>query len=87
VSSRLIQSGIDLFAAAPAHSGALRADAADLTMKCGIVIGSEAHGLGEAWRSSAREISIPTSGVESLNAAVAAGVLLYEARQQRSSRA
>lgn len=86
VRSQLVQNGVDLFAAAPAHSGALRADAADLTVNCGIVIGNEARGPGEAWRSFAREISIPTSGVESLNAAVAAAVLLYEARRQRSSR-
>ena len=30
-------------------------------------------------------LKIPTSGVESLNAAVAAGILLYEARRQRDS--
>ncbi len=32
------------------------------------------------------DISIPTVGVESLNAAVAAGILLYEARRQRAVR-
>jgi tRNA G18 (ribose-2'-O)-methylase SpoU len=29
-------------------------------------------------------VRIPTSGVESLNAAVAAGIMLYEARRQRT---
>jgi tRNA G18 (ribose-2'-O)-methylase SpoU len=29
-------------------------------------------------------VAIPTVGVESLNAAVAAGVMLYEARRQRA---
>jgi tRNA G18 (ribose-2'-O)-methylase SpoU len=29
-------------------------------------------------------VRIPTAGVESLNAALAAGILLYEARRQRS---
>jgi len=29
-------------------------------------------------------VRIPTSGVESLNAAVAAGVMLYEASRQRA---
>lgn len=38
-------------------------------------------GYKEQW--GAREISIPTAGVESLNAAVAAGIVLYEARRQR----
>jgi tRNA G18 (ribose-2'-O)-methylase SpoU len=32
----------------------------------------------------ATAVKIPTSGVESLNAAVAAGVILYEARRQRT---
>ena len=33
---------------------------------------------------AARGISIPTVGVESLNAAMAAAILLYEARRQRT---
>jgi tRNA G18 (ribose-2'-O)-methylase SpoU len=40
--------------------------------------------LSAEMRSAAREISIPTAGVESLNAAMAASILLYEARRQRS---
>jgi RNA methyltransferase, TrmH family len=83
--SQLLENGVELFAAVPAHAGALPVDAADLTGKCAIVIGNEARGVSETWRSSAREISIPTTGVESLNAAVAAGILLYEARRQRNS--
>ena len=31
----------------------------------------------------AMDVSIPTTGVESLNAAMAAGVILYEASRQR----
>ena len=42
------------------------------------------RGVSPQLRSAAIDISIPTSGVESLNAAVAAGILLYEARRQRS---
>jgi len=56
----------------------------DLRRKCALVIGSEAHGVGEAWRNGAVGVSIPSAGVESLNAAVAAGILLYEAQRQRS---
>jgi tRNA G18 (ribose-2'-O)-methylase SpoU len=51
-----------------------------------LVIGGEARGVGEAARrlsSAAVSISM-ASGVESLNAAVAAGVLLFEAYRQRS---
>ena len=50
------------------------------------MIGSEAHGVGEELRSAALDLSIPTVAVESLNAAVAAGILLYEARRQRTLR-
>ena len=56
----------------------------DLRGKCALVIGSEAHGVSEPLRCGAMGISIPTVGVESLNAAVAAGILLYEAQRQRA---
>ena len=56
----------------------------DLRQKCALVIGSEAHGVSEPLRSGAIGLTIPTVGVESLNAAVAAGILLYEARRQRA---
>jgi hypothetical protein len=36
-------------------------------------------------RAAATAISIPAAGVESLNAAIAAAVLLYEARRQRTA--
>jgi TrmH family RNA methyltransferase len=66
--------------------GGLPLDETDLTAGTAIVIGSEAHGVGAELSSAARAISIPTTGVESLNAAIAAGILLYEARRQRSAR-
>lgn len=50
---------------------------------CAIVIGNEGSGVQAALQARATGIKIPTSGVESLNAAMAAGVLLYEARRQR----
>jgi TrmH family RNA methyltransferase len=51
-----------------------------------LVIGGEAQGVGaEAHALATAEVSIPMApGVESLNAAVAAGVLLFEAYHQRS---
>jgi TrmH family RNA methyltransferase len=73
-----------VYAAMPSKAEAPAA--VDLTRNCALVIGSEAHGVSERMRSDAIGLSIPTVGVESLNAAVAAGILLYEARRQRSVR-
>ena len=56
----------------------------DLTGACAIVIGAEGRGVSPTLQRRAAGIRIPTSGVESLNAAVAAGVLLYEASRQRA---
>jgi RNA methyltransferase, TrmH family len=82
----LMENGVRLFAAVPAHgNGSVRmAGNADLTVDCGLIIGNEARGVSPEWRSAADQVSIPTVGVESLNAAVAAGILLYEARRQRT---
>ena len=84
----LRQNGIKLFAAMPAASTtpANPLAATDLSVRCGLIIGSEAHGVGAEWRAAAAAVSIPTVGVESLNAAIAAGILLYEARRQRMLR-
>ncbi len=68
--------------AAMPRAGALLSDA-DLAGPCGIIIGSEGHGVGPMLAGRATGLRIPTSGVESLNAAVAAGILLYEAQRQR----
>lgn len=57
---------------------------ADLTRKCAVIIGSEGHGVSEKLHAGAIDLAIPTVGVESLNAAMAASVILYEARRQRS---
>jgi RNA methyltransferase, TrmH family len=82
----LVESRVSLFAAVPVHrNGSTRPlYAADLTVNCGLIIGNEARGVTPELRSTAQHISIPTVGVESLNAAVAAGILLYEARRQRT---
>ena len=58
---------------------------ADLTTGTAFIIGSEGRGVSQRLRSSALDLVIPTSGVESLNAAVAASILLFEARRQRSA--
>ena len=82
----LRQNGIRIFAAMPAHPGAPLAPltTADLTARCAIVVGNEAHGVGAELRAAAAALTIPTVGVESLNAAMAAAILLYEARRQRT---
>lgn len=58
----------------------------DFTGGCVFCIGSEARGLSEVWLREATAVKIPMYGqsADSLNAAVAGTVLLYEARRQRS---
>jgi TrmH family RNA methyltransferase len=70
-----------LYAADP-RARKLLADA-DLATPCGIIIGSEGRGVSAALAARATGLRIPTQNVESLNAAVAAGIFLYEARRQR----
>ncbi len=80
------QHGIHLYAGVSAREGAPPVTGIDLTAPCGLIIGSEGHGVSPELRSAALGIAIPTLGVESLNAAMAAGILLYEARRQRVHR-
>jgi TrmH family RNA methyltransferase len=75
--------GLTLYAAAADAPRPLTA--VDLAAPCALIVGSEARGVSAELRDAAVGISIPTSGVESLNAAVAAGILLYEARRQRAA--
>lgn len=58
------------------------------TERCAILIGNEANGLTDRAISLADAlITIPMAGrVESLNAAVAAAILMYEAARQRRNR-
>lgn len=82
----LQQNKVELYAAVPAKPRTpVRAIGdVDLTARCGLIVGNEARGVSDELRSAALDVSIPTVGVESLNAAVAAGILLYEARRQRA---
>jgi len=59
---------------------------ADLTQPLALIVGSEAEGVSkEARRLAGQVLTIPmTSDSESLNAAVAAGILLFEIVRQRS---
>jgi TrmH family RNA methyltransferase len=57
---------------------------ADLASPCILAVGAEGHGLRDELRRVAISVRIRTSAVESLNAAVAGAILLYEASRQRS---
>jgi TrmH family RNA methyltransferase len=59
-----------------------------MTGPVALIIGNEGNGVADVLAAKAdARITIPCPGpVESLNAAVAAGVLLYEAARQRVAR-
>lgn len=61
---------------------------ADYTSPCALVIGNEARGLSQREKAACDlGVEIPMhNGVESLNAAVAASVTLFEAARQRQGR-
>ncbi len=89
---RLEQAGVQLLAslkddATPIDSPAL---ARTLEGPCAVLVGNEGAGLGEDWvRMADERVTIPCPGwVESLNAAVAGSILLWEiARRRRASAA
>ena len=59
---------------------------ADLRSPAAIVVGSEAHGVGQDLTNAARLFHIPMpGGGESLNAAAAGAILIYEAVRQRTT--
>jgi TrmH family RNA methyltransferase len=82
----------DAFAALRAHGIRMIATVArdgdsdaDLRGPTALLVGNEGAGLPEAWIAAADgQVTIPCPGdVESLNAAIAGSVLLYEAMRQR----
>ncbi|HUQ90158.1 MAG TPA: RNA methyltransferase [Bryobacteraceae bacterium] len=75
------QRRLDVYAAVPRASRTIQE--VDFNRRCAIVIGSEGRGISEKLKSGAVEVAIPTLGVESLNAAMAATVILYEMSRQR----
>ena len=79
---QLKDSGIWICAAALDGEDAFRAD---LTGPIAIVIGSEGDGISElTLKKSDRRITLPMKGhIDSLNASVAAGILLYEVMRGR----
>ncbi len=77
--------GIRLLAAVPATQGAIAAHDTDLRTGCAFLLGNEGSGLSPAMLALAdARITLPMPGpTESLNAAVAGSLLLYEAARQR----
>lgn len=73
--------GVPLYSAQPRAE--MRADAAPWRQAAAILIGNEGRGVPADHERHARPVRIPTQNVESLNAALAAGILLYEAARQR----
>lgn len=84
----LAERRIPIYATVPAGAGhaALSCSSADLAAPAAILIGNEGSGLSPEFLDRATAcITIPTPGpTESLNAGVAASILLYEAARQRS---
>jgi RNA methyltransferase, TrmH family len=57
------------------------------TKPCVLVVGNEAHGASQAVKKFCAPVTIPMSGqMESLNVAVAGGILLYTLGKERSDR-
>jgi len=59
---------------------------ADLRQSVALVVGNEGSGLSPLVAAKTYSLSIPTHGVESLNAAVACSIALFEASRQRFRR-
>lgn len=92
--AHLSSTGVRILAAAAERPNSPSAQSltpatADLSKACALMIGNEGGGVApEHLRVADALISIPMPGpVESLNAAVAGSILLYEAARQRSANA
>ena len=81
----LHREGLEIYRAVP--RGGSPPWALDLRKGCALVVGNEAHGLREeVMVGPGRDVTVPMPGAtESLNVALASGMLLYEAVRQRLS--
>jgi RNA methyltransferase, TrmH family len=61
-------------------------DDADLQSRCGLAVGSEGSGMSPELLLAGQAISIPTAKVESLNAATACSIALFETYRRRNAR-
>ena len=72
------EAGVRILAAVPRGGEDFRR--VDWSRPCACVVGSEAHGVGDRLAAASRGVTIPMQGpTESLNAAAAAAILLFEA--------
>jgi TrmH family RNA methyltransferase len=63
--------------------GELAASRFSFAGDCALIVGSEGRGVSRELLECSTSVTIPTSRVESLNAAVACSIALYEASRQR----
>ena len=77
--------GVDLYAASA--DADLAYHDIDWTGPCGLIVGAESAGVSPAWRVASRAaVRVPMQPeTESLNAAAAAAVILFEAARQRAA--
>lgn len=81
--AEMADQGMRLFAAVVEANGAISCTEADLSTPCALMIGNEGAGLSaEALALADVRVHIPCR-IESLNAATAGSVLLYESMRQR----
>ena len=66
-----------------ASDGDLPLSQTPLSSSCALAVGNEGAGLSAELLTAAQTLRIPTRGVESLNAAVACSIALFEAARQR----
>lgn len=59
---------------------------ADFRRPCALAVGSEGQGISREILACAQTLAVPTANVESLNAAVAGSIALFEAAKQRAGR-
>lgn len=81
--SFLKEKKIDIFATTLQNSNEYHQE--NYTKPTAIVVGTEAIGLSEIWRSQATQnIKIPMQGkIDSMNVSVAAAIVIFEAKRQR----
>lgn len=80
--TKLLPTGVTLYLAQAQAS--LTYDAVDWRLPAGLIVGGEAAGASDRAYELAQPIAIPMQGqVESLNAAMAGAVILFEAARQR----
>ena len=77
---RLKEAGVKLYGGA--FKEAVQYDTVDFSSKCGIVVGNEGNGISQDTLDMIEKVYIPMEGsIESLNAAVAGSILMYEMRR------